>query len=78
MTNAPDAIAGVETSRVWAADGQLHISAVRSGEARVYTPTGVLVRNIRVEAGQTIHTPLAPGFYIVTPGDGSRFKVSVF
>ncbi|MDR1601923.1 MAG: putative Ig domain-containing protein [Tannerella sp.] len=79
MTSDPNsATADVEAWRVWAADGQLYISAIRSGEAKVYTPTGALVRSISVEAGQTNRTPLAPGFYIVTFNDGSRFKVSGF
>ncbi|MDR1336232.1 MAG: Ig domain-containing protein [Tannerella sp.] len=79
MTAAPgSANAGVDALRVWTADGQLYISALRAGKAKVYTPTGALVRSISVEAGQTGRTPLAPGFYIVTFDDGSKFKVSGF
>jgi hypothetical protein len=70
--------ATVNASSVWATGGQLYIAAVHSGEAYVYTLTGVLVRTISVEAGQTHRTPLAPGFYIVAFGDGSKFKVSGF
>ncbi|MDR1455420.1 MAG: Ig domain-containing protein [Tannerella sp.] len=70
--------AGVEARRVWTAGGQLYVSAAHSGEARVYTTTGALVRSLSVEAGQTSRTPLAPGFYIVAFDDGSKFKVSGF
>jgi hypothetical protein len=79
MTADPgEANAGVEARRVWASGGQLYISSLRAGRAKVYTPTGALVRTVSVEAGQTGRTPLAPGFYIVTFDDGSRFKVSGF
>jgi hypothetical protein len=70
--------AGLETSHVWAADGQLYIYALRTGQARVYTSAGALLRSIPVYAGQTGRTPLAPGFYIVAFDDGSKFKVSGF
>jgi hypothetical protein len=79
MTNSiEDADAVAKALRVWAADGQLYISSLHAGEAKVYTPTGALVRSISVEAGQTSRTPLTPGFYIVAFDDGSRFKVSGF
>jgi hypothetical protein len=78
VRNQDDGNASVEASRVWASGGQLYIAAIQTGEAKVYTLTGVLLRSIPVEAGLTGQTPLAPGFYIVTLSDGSRFKVSGF
>jgi hypothetical protein len=64
--------------RVWTSDGQLHIYAVRSGEARVYTLTGALVKSYQLVGGKTNSTALQTGFYVVmTFSDGQRYKVVI-
>ncbi|MDR2139474.1 MAG: putative Ig domain-containing protein [Tannerella sp.] len=81
MTNAASSgneDAGTPTTRVWTGGGQLYILAARSGEAKVYTFTGTLLRSISVEAGQISRSSLPAGFHIVAFDDGSRFKVSGF
>ncbi|MDR1455421.1 MAG: hypothetical protein LBJ01_07210 [Tannerella sp.] len=72
---------GIESAdgpRVWTSDGQLHIYAVRSGEANVYTLTGALVKKFQLVGGRTNSTALNTGFYVVlTFSDGQRYKVVI-
>jgi hypothetical protein len=72
---------GIESAggpRVWTSDGQLHIYAVRSGEASVYTLTGALVKSFQLVGGKTNSTTLNTGFYVVlTFSDGQRYKVVI-
>jgi hypothetical protein len=67
----------VETTRVWASDGQLYITAVANGRAEVYTPAGTLLKSVDVAAGQTVRAALPPGFFVVRL-DGRSFKVGGF
>jgi hypothetical protein len=71
-------IESVDSPRVWTADGQLHIYAIRSGEAKVYTLTGALVKSFQLVGGKTNSTALQTGFYVVmTFSDGRRYKVVI-
>jgi hypothetical protein len=72
---------GIESAdgpRVWTSDGQLHIYALRSGEAKVYALTGALVKSFPLVGGRTNSTALHTGFYVViTFSDGQRYKVVI-
>jgi hypothetical protein len=66
-----------ESSRAWSAGSQLLISSPLSGEARVISTGGALVKSIPYAAGETVVTPLPRGFYVVVLSDGKVFKVVV-
>lgn len=50
----------------WGNNGQLFIMADNDGEAAIYNATGMLMKIIRISAGQTIQTSLPEGFYIIS------------
>lgn len=74
----PDPVANeaVKTnqSKVWTAEGHLHIEATTDGQAYVFTADGRLQKIQPVTAGETLALPLPEGVYIVRIGD-ERFKV---
>ncbi|WP_455641175.1 InlB B-repeat-containing protein [Parabacteroides sp.] len=74
----PDPVANetVETnqSKVWAAEGHLHIEVATDGQAYIFTTDGRLLKMQLVTAGETLALPLPEGFYIVRIGN-ERFKV---
>lgn len=74
----PDPVANeaVKTnqSKVWGAEGHLHIEAATDGRAYIFTADGRLQKLQPVTAGETIALPLPEGVYIVRIGD-ERFKV---
>ncbi|MCD8134882.1 MAG: DUF6383 domain-containing protein [Parabacteroides gordonii] len=74
----PDPVANetVKTnqSKVWAAEGHLHIEVATDGQAYIFTADGKLQKMQPVTAGETITLPLPEGVYIVRIGD-ERFKV---
>lgn len=61
-------------SKVWAAEGYLHIEAATDGQAYIFTADGRLLKLQPVTAGQAIALPLPEGVYLVRIGD-ERFKV---
>lgn len=61
-------------SKVWAAEGYLHIEAATDGQAYIFTADGRLQKIQPVTAGQAIALPLPEGVYLVRIGD-ERFKV---
>ena len=61
-------------SKVWAAEGYLHIEAATDGQAYIFTADGRLQKLQPVTAGEAITLPLPKGVYIVRIGD-ERFKV---
>jgi hypothetical protein len=63
-------------SGIWAAGNRLFLAAVRSGQARIYTLAGTLVKTVTVVAGETVEETLPTGFYIVAL-DGERRKIVV-
>ena len=65
----------VETAGVWTFAGHLYIASPVTGEARVYSSTGALVKSVPVTAGETVRTPLPQGFYIIALPNGSTTKV---
>ncbi|MDR1601922.1 MAG: hypothetical protein LBS42_05790 [Tannerella sp.] len=68
----------VDIPRVWTSEGQVHIYATHSGEARIYTLTGALVKNFALAAGKTNSTSLNAGFYVVvTLDNGKRYKIVI-
>jgi hypothetical protein len=68
----------IDVPRVWTSEGQVHIYATRSGEARIYTLTGALVKNLALVAGTTNSTSLNAGFYVVvTLNNGKRYKIVI-
>jgi hypothetical protein len=77
----PDTGQGIdeaESPQVWTSEGQLHIYALHSGEARVYTLTGTLVKSFMLVGGKTNSTTLNSGFYVVmTFSDGRKYKVII-
>jgi hypothetical protein len=64
----------VEVTRVWSVNGNVYINSSASGEALIYSPAGALVKNMPVEAGQTVRTTLPAGFYFVKL-NGKTYKV---
>lgn len=74
----PDPVANeaVKTnqSKVWGAEGHLHIEAATDGRAYIFTADGRQQKIQPVTAGKTIALPLPEGVYIVRIGD-ERFKV---
>jgi hypothetical protein len=71
-------VGSVDSPRIWTSSGQIHIHSVLSGEARIFTLTGALIKSIPLLAGETYSTPLASGFYVVvTLNDGKTYKVVV-
>ncbi|MDR1747219.1 MAG: hypothetical protein LBR49_08120 [Tannerella sp.] len=66
----------LEGAKVWSSAGQLYVSAVKAGAAKVYSISGALIKSIAVAAGETSATALPSGFYIVTL-DGKATKVAV-
>lgn len=74
----PDPVANeaVKTnlSKVWTAEGHLHIEAATDGRAYIFTADGRLQKIQPVTTGETITLPLPEGVYIVRIGD-ERFKV---
>jgi hypothetical protein len=63
-------------SKVWSAGGTLYIAASASGNARIYSGTGALVKTVACTAG-TAGIPLPSGFYIVSLSAGGNYKVAV-
>lgn len=61
-------------SKVWAAEGYLHIEAATDGQAYIFTADGRLQKLQPVTAGQAIALPLPESVYLVRIGD-ERFKV---
>lgn len=61
-------------SKVWAAEGYLHIEAATDGQAYIFTADGRLQKLQSVTTGQAIALPLPEGVYLVRIGD-ERFKV---
>lgn len=61
-------------SKVWAAEGYLHIEAGTDGQAYIFTADGRLQKLQPVTTGQAIALPLPEGVYLVRIGD-ERFKV---
>ena len=61
-------------SKVWAAEGYLHIEAGTDGQAYIFTADGRLQKLQPLTAGQAIALPLPEGVYLVRIGD-ERFKV---
>lgn len=61
-------------SKVWAAEGYLHIEAATDGQAYIFTADGRLQKLQPVTTGQAIALPLPEGVYLVRIGD-ERFKV---
>lgn len=61
-------------SKVWAAEGYLHIEAATDGQAYIFTADGRLQKLQPLTAGQAIALPLPEGVYLVRIGD-ERFKV---
>ncbi|MDR2138200.1 MAG: putative Ig domain-containing protein [Tannerella sp.] len=68
----------VEETGVWSAGGQLYITAAATGQARIYTLAGTLLKSVAVEAGKTVRTALPPGFFVVKLENGRSHKVSGF
>jgi hypothetical protein len=64
-----------DAARVWTAAGHLHIVSPVAGEARVYSATGVLIKIIRYEAGETVRVPLPKGFHAVVLSGGKTVKI---
>lgn len=58
----------IEDVNVWSSDGMLHLQTAESGNALVYTLSGVFVQNVRLSAGENISLPLAKGCYIIAIG----------
>jgi hypothetical protein len=64
-------------ARAWSYGRQLYIVAgATNGQAYIYSISGVLVKIIPFAAGETVHTTLPTGIYIVTV-DGKRYKVMI-
>ncbi|MDR1676214.1 MAG: T9SS type A sorting domain-containing protein, partial [Tannerella sp.] len=79
ITLVPDPSSGtadVPRTGVWAAGNRLYLAAVRSGQARIYTLAGALVKTVAAVAGETVTETLPAGFYIVTL-DGERKKIAI-
>jgi hypothetical protein len=70
---ANEAIAG---QRVWASGSTLYIAATATGEARVFSTGGQLVKAIPHTAGETVETTLPQGFYIVV-AEETMYKVVI-
>ncbi|MDR2041274.1 MAG: hypothetical protein LBP98_03025 [Tannerella sp.] len=68
--------AAVSTAAVWSSGNRIYISAVRTGQARIYSLTGTLVKTVSVHAGETAATTLPAGVYIVAL-NGIKRKVVV-
>jgi hypothetical protein len=64
-----------DAARVWTAAGHLHIVSPAAGEARVYSATGMLIKIIRYEAGETVRVPLPKGFHAVVLSGGKTVKI---
>jgi hypothetical protein len=65
----------VDDTKLWSAGNRLYIHAVHSGEARVYSVTGVLVKGLTVVADETYSTTLPAGIYLVVLDNGKVYKV---
>jgi hypothetical protein len=65
----------VDDTKLWSAGNRLYIHAVHSGEARVYSVTGVLVKGLTVVADETYTTTLPAGIYLVVLDNGKVYKV---
>ncbi|MDR2918054.1 MAG: InlB B-repeat-containing protein [Tannerella sp.] len=52
-------------THVWAANGNIYMTATHNGNAAIYHISGSLVTTIPVRAGETSSIPLAPGYYVV-------------
>jgi hypothetical protein len=55
-------------------NGQLYITTTTTGNVKVYSATGALVKTIPTIAGETASTSLPTGFYIINM-DGKSYKV---
>jgi hypothetical protein len=73
MPVASEAIAG---QQVWAAGSTLYIAATSTGEARVFSTGGQLVKAIPLAAGETVETTLPQGFYFVVVEE-KMYKVAI-
>lgn len=58
----------IEGTRVWGADGVLHLQSVESCEALIHTLSGALVQHVRLSAGEDFSQSLTKGCYLVTIG----------
>lgn len=67
-------IDSVDKDAVWSYAGQLNIHPEISGEALIYSVSGLLVKTVFVEAGETVSVPLNRGLYMVTL-NGKVYKV---
>jgi hypothetical protein len=64
-----------DAARVWSAAGHLHIASPVAGEARVYSATGMLLKILRYNPGETLRTPLPKGFHAVVLSGGKTVKI---
>jgi hypothetical protein len=67
----------VQGSSVWSSGGRLHIVVARPVEARILTLSGILVKTLRLAAGETVTDTLPSGIYIVVPDGIVGHKVFV-
>jgi hypothetical protein len=61
---------------LWSSKGHLVVKTAKAGTVNVYNMTGVLVKQLDVNEGET-SIPLSQGVYVVSFDDGSQQKVVV-
>lgn len=66
----------ITTQKIWGGDG-LHISLEEGGRAKVYSITGQLIKTISFSRGETIHTVLPKGLYLILMDNRKVHKVII-
>jgi hypothetical protein len=69
-------ISASSLDRVWSSGNTLHIELSRTGDVRIYSLSGVIVKSLSIAAGVPYSTSLPPGFYVII-SDGSVHKVRI-
>jgi hypothetical protein len=67
-----------DKDKVWSANGDLYIHAVKKGAiARIYTPKGILQRELVIVTDDITTVKLERGIYIITLNNGAGYKVRI-
>jgi hypothetical protein len=69
--------AQIEGTKVWSTGNRLYLRTSQTGEVKVYSITGSLVKGLTAVAGETSATALPSGVYIVALSSGRVYKVIV-